>query len=282
MLTDKLFTGQRQIAELGIYHYGARFYSPKLGRFLSADTITPNPANPQNLNRFSYVTNNPLRYIDPTGHKACEDGDGQGSCLSDKQATKKYKAKQEKIKAKSKKNKEKPVSEQTVSSIDDGESNGSGHLASTLAQDDFCNSGPNGSWGCGVYLDPDETDRLLTSLNTANLMEVAAIAGLGFLAGGLVGGLATRSPSGIGAGGFFVATITAAITYARDTEYEQVMNEISLASDLRPSGGSEIFVMITQSSSNSPIELRAIGQNNVTISDSTLGVISQSIGLDIP
>jgi hypothetical protein len=28
MLTDKLFTGQRQIAELGIYHYGARFYSP--------------------------------------------------------------------------------------------------------------------------------------------------------------------------------------------------------------------------------------------------------------
>jgi hypothetical protein len=28
MITDKLFTGQRQIAELGIYHYGARFYSP--------------------------------------------------------------------------------------------------------------------------------------------------------------------------------------------------------------------------------------------------------------
>lgn len=31
MMTDKLFTGQRLIEELGIYHYGARFYSPKLG-----------------------------------------------------------------------------------------------------------------------------------------------------------------------------------------------------------------------------------------------------------
>ena len=28
MLTDKLYTRQRQMAELGIYHYGARFYSP--------------------------------------------------------------------------------------------------------------------------------------------------------------------------------------------------------------------------------------------------------------
>jgi len=65
--TDKLFTGQRDTG-LGIYDYNARFYSPKLGRFLSADTIVPNPFNPQDLNRFSYVRNNPLRYIDPTGH----------------------------------------------------------------------------------------------------------------------------------------------------------------------------------------------------------------------
>ncbi|MCI0561109.1 MAG: hypothetical protein MN733_21700, partial [Nitrososphaera sp.] len=35
MFTDKLFTGQREMAGLGIYHFGARFYSPKLGRFLS-------------------------------------------------------------------------------------------------------------------------------------------------------------------------------------------------------------------------------------------------------
>ena len=32
----------------------------------------PGYTNPQNLNRYSYVTNNPLRYTDPTGHKPCE------------------------------------------------------------------------------------------------------------------------------------------------------------------------------------------------------------------
>ena len=68
MYTDKLFTGQREMTGLGIYHYGARFYSPKLGRFLSADTIVPNPANPQDFNRYSYVRNNPVRYTDPSGN----------------------------------------------------------------------------------------------------------------------------------------------------------------------------------------------------------------------
>src|SRR6266542_4465472 len=77
MQTDKLFTGQRDTG-LGIYNYGARFYSPKLGRFLSADTIVPGYANPQNLNRFSYTLNNPVRYTDPSGHMA--QGDWVGSC----------------------------------------------------------------------------------------------------------------------------------------------------------------------------------------------------------
>jgi len=77
ILTDKLFTGQREMAGLGIYHSNARFYSPKLGRFLSADTIVPGYANPQAFNRYSYVVNNPLKYTDPTGHSCIEeDGDG--------------------------------------------------------------------------------------------------------------------------------------------------------------------------------------------------------------
>jgi RHS repeat-associated protein len=83
MLTDKLFTGQREMAGLGIYNYGARFYSPKLGRFLSADTITLNPANPQKLNHFSYGANNPLRYTDPTGHRACDNVDEAGTCITE-------------------------------------------------------------------------------------------------------------------------------------------------------------------------------------------------------
>jgi RHS repeat-associated protein len=73
--TDYRFTGQRsEEASLGsLYDYGARMYSPVLGRFLSADTLVPSPGNPQSLNRYSYVYNNPLKFIDPTGYFAEED-----------------------------------------------------------------------------------------------------------------------------------------------------------------------------------------------------------------
>ena len=68
MPTDKLFTGQQRETTDGIYHYGARFYNADLGRFVQADSIVPNPGNPQDLNRYSYADNNPIRYSDPTGH----------------------------------------------------------------------------------------------------------------------------------------------------------------------------------------------------------------------
>jgi len=62
-------------------YYGARYYDWVLGRFISADTIVPNQFNPQSLNRYSYVLNNPLKYTDPTGHmQACADGDIGGGC----------------------------------------------------------------------------------------------------------------------------------------------------------------------------------------------------------
>ena len=61
------FTGQREDATIGLYYFGARYYDPKLGRFIQPDTIVPEPGNPQSLNRYSYMLNNPLRYTDPTG-----------------------------------------------------------------------------------------------------------------------------------------------------------------------------------------------------------------------
>jgi RHS repeat-associated protein len=64
--TDNLFTGQR-LDSSGLYYYGARYYDPIVGRFISADNIVPNAMNPQALNRYSYVVNNPLKYVDPTG-----------------------------------------------------------------------------------------------------------------------------------------------------------------------------------------------------------------------
>ncbi len=64
--TDKLFTGQR-LDDTGLYYYGARYYDPTIGRFISADPVIKS-LNPQNFNRYSYVLNNPLKYIDPPGY----------------------------------------------------------------------------------------------------------------------------------------------------------------------------------------------------------------------
>jgi len=67
--TDRAYTGQTSDHDqTGFYHYNARYYDPQISRFISSDTIIPNPANPQTLNRYSYVGNNPVRYTDPTGH----------------------------------------------------------------------------------------------------------------------------------------------------------------------------------------------------------------------
>ena len=53
--TDYRFTGQRREGTIRLYDYGARFYDPLLGRFLSADTLVPQPGNPQALNRYVQV-----------------------------------------------------------------------------------------------------------------------------------------------------------------------------------------------------------------------------------
>jgi RHS repeat-associated protein len=74
--TDYGFTGQRFHGTMGLYHIGARFYDPALGRWLSADTIVPEPGEPQDFNRYSYVRNSPLNYVDPTGHVLESDGGG--------------------------------------------------------------------------------------------------------------------------------------------------------------------------------------------------------------
>jgi len=67
--TDRQFTGQRNAGAGGdygsLYDFGARFYSPAIGRFLSADTIVPSPGNPshgdclrsQALQRYAHAAN---------------------------------------------------------------------------------------------------------------------------------------------------------------------------------------------------------------------------------
>jgi RHS repeat-associated protein len=73
-LTDFGYTSQRLDSSTGgLMYYGARYYLPSLRRFISADTIVPGAGNPQNLNRYAYVLNNPINLIDPTGHRVPTD-----------------------------------------------------------------------------------------------------------------------------------------------------------------------------------------------------------------
>jgi RHS repeat-associated protein len=57
---------EEEVDGTGFYDYGARLYDPAIGRFLSADPVNDGP------NRYAYVSNNPLRYTDPTGHEQRE------------------------------------------------------------------------------------------------------------------------------------------------------------------------------------------------------------------
>ena len=68
LVTDRKFTGQTADEAAGLYWYASRAYDPAIGRFVSPDSIVPAPGNPQSLNRYSYVYNNPLKFVDPSGH----------------------------------------------------------------------------------------------------------------------------------------------------------------------------------------------------------------------
>jgi RHS repeat-associated protein len=66
--TDVGFTGQRLDETTGLMFYQARYYDPLTARFISADTIVPDPGNPQDFNRYTYVRNNPVTCTDPSGN----------------------------------------------------------------------------------------------------------------------------------------------------------------------------------------------------------------------
>ena len=79
--TDYRYTGQREETEIGLYYYVARFYDTALGRFITPDTLIPNPGSSQGFDRFSYVSNNPINNNDPSGNIECE-VDSEGNCVT--------------------------------------------------------------------------------------------------------------------------------------------------------------------------------------------------------
>jgi RHS repeat-associated protein len=67
------YTGQEQIDNTGVLltNMNGRIYSPVGSMFLSPDPYIPHPDNTQSYNRYSYVNNNPLTLVDPTGFDDC-------------------------------------------------------------------------------------------------------------------------------------------------------------------------------------------------------------------
>ncbi|MEO0189993.1 MAG: RHS repeat-associated core domain-containing protein, partial [candidate division WOR-3 bacterium] len=61
------FTG-KEYENSGVYYFGARYYDPWLGRFLTPDPLGKfDSQDPRTLNPYIYCLNNPVRFIDPDG-----------------------------------------------------------------------------------------------------------------------------------------------------------------------------------------------------------------------
>jgi RHS repeat-associated protein len=90
------FTGKERDSESGLDNFGARFDSSSMGRFMSPDPLGGRLINPQTLNKYSYVANNPINFTDPTGLYTCKD---QADCKS-KQDIAFEKARQQDLKSK--------------------------------------------------------------------------------------------------------------------------------------------------------------------------------------
>lgn len=63
-----LYTGKELDKDTGLYYYGARYYAPGVRRWTQPDVNITDLYNPQDLNRYTYVRNNPLVYVDPSGN----------------------------------------------------------------------------------------------------------------------------------------------------------------------------------------------------------------------
>ncbi len=61
------FTGKERDAESGLDNFGARYNSSQYARFMTPDPMGGKLADPQTLNKYPYVRNNPLTLTDPTG-----------------------------------------------------------------------------------------------------------------------------------------------------------------------------------------------------------------------
>ncbi|WP_106768772.1 RHS repeat-associated core domain-containing protein [Paenibacillus faecalis] len=81
-----LYSGEYWDATTDLQYLRSRWYDPSVGRFINEDTYEGELNNPLSLNLYTYVANNPLRYIDPSGHKPA----GINYSEADREAIRRY------------------------------------------------------------------------------------------------------------------------------------------------------------------------------------------------
>ncbi|MFR5271648.1 MAG: RHS repeat domain-containing protein [Intestinibacter bartlettii] len=62
------YTGGIYDESTSLYYLNARYYNPEDARFITQDTYRGEVNNPSSLHLYAYCTNNPINYVDPTGH----------------------------------------------------------------------------------------------------------------------------------------------------------------------------------------------------------------------
>ena len=62
------YTGAVYDASTGLLYLNARFYDPQTGRFISRDTYRGEQNDPKTWHLYLYCANNPVNYVDPSGH----------------------------------------------------------------------------------------------------------------------------------------------------------------------------------------------------------------------
>lgn len=71
---DRGYTGHEHLQGVNLIHMNGRLYDPVLHRFLAPDNYIQDPYNTQNYNRYGYVLNNPLKYVDLSGEMSSGEG----------------------------------------------------------------------------------------------------------------------------------------------------------------------------------------------------------------
>jgi RHS repeat-associated protein len=81
-LTRAGFTGHAHDRDLGLVDMRGRVYDPLAGRFMTADPVMQAPHSTQGLNRYSYVFNDPVNHVDPSGYFAILPGYPAGAVIT--------------------------------------------------------------------------------------------------------------------------------------------------------------------------------------------------------